>query len=120
MVFFEAPHRLQSFLHDCHDILGERQVFWCRELTKMHEEITRGTLSTILDHCRDKKIKGESVFIIAGVEAESEIPENRIAELLSAYRKSGKTSLKDAVRKVTSEHKVSRSAVYRQALKIWK
>jgi 16S rRNA (cytidine1402-2'-O)-methyltransferase len=119
LIFFEAPHRLQSFLQDCLNLLGDRNIFWCRELTKIHEEIARKPLSRILQDLLTRKVKGESVLIIAGAEAEREIPDKRIAELLSGYKKTGKFSLKDAVLKITSEHRVSRSAVYRQALKIW-
>jgi 16S rRNA (cytidine1402-2'-O)-methyltransferase len=120
LVFFEAPHRLQSFLQDCHTILGERSVFWCRELTKMHEELTRDSLSTVLTHCQDKKIKGESVFIISGAKAGPEISDLQIATILRSHKKSGKKSLKDTVREVAAEHKLSRSEVYSKALKIWK
>jgi 16S rRNA (cytidine1402-2'-O)-methyltransferase len=119
LVFFEAPHRLQSFLQDCLNLLGDRNIFWCRELTKIHEEIARKSLSLILQDLPTRKVKGESVLIIAGAEAEREIPDKRIAELLSACKKTGKLTLKDAVLKITREHRVSRSAVYRQALKIW-
>ena len=120
LVFFEAPHRLQSFLQDCLNLLGDRNIFWFRELTKIHEEIARKSLSLILHDLQTRKIKGESVLIIAGAEAEQEFPDKRIAELLSACKKTGKLTLKDAVLKITREHRVSRSAVYRQALKIWK
>jgi 16S rRNA (cytidine1402-2'-O)-methyltransferase len=120
LVFFEAPHRLQSFLQDCHAILGERSVFWCRELTKMHEELIRDSLSTVLTHCQDKKIKGESVFIISGAKAGPEISDLQIATILRSHKKSGKKSLKDTVREVAAEHKLSRSEVYSKALKIWK
>lgn len=120
LVFFEAPHRLQSFLQDCCEILGERPVFWCRELTKMHEELTRDSLSTILTHCQGKKIKGESVFIISGAAAEPEISDLQLETILRSYKKSGAKSLKDAVREVAAEHKLSRSEVYSIALKIWK
>ena len=120
LVFFEAPHRLQSFLQDCHTILGERSVFWCRELTKMHEELTRDSLSTVLTHCQDKKIKGESVFIISGAKAWPEISDLQIATILRSHKKSGKKSLKDTVREVAAEHKLSRSEVYSRALRIWK
>lgn len=120
LVFFEAPHRLQSFLQDCHTILGERSVFWCRELTKMHEELTRDSLSTVLTHCQDKKIKGESVFIISGAKAGPEISDLQIATILRSHKKSGKKSLKDTVREVAAEHKLSRSEVYSRALRIWK
>ena len=120
LVFFEAPHRLQSFLQDCHTILGERSVLWCRELTKMHEELTRDSLSTVLTHCQDKKIKGESVFIISGAKAGPEISDLQIATILRSHKKSGKKSLKDTVREVAAEHKLSRSEVYSRALRIWK
>ena len=119
LVFFEAPHRLQSFLRDCLNLLGDRNIFWCRELTKIHEEIARKPLSRILQDLQSRKIKGESVLIIAGAEADGEIPDKKIAELLSGYKETGIFSLKDAVLKITREHRVSRSAVYRQALKIW-
>jgi len=119
MVFFEAPHRLQSFLQDCFTILGDRKLLWCRELTKMHEELTRDNIGSILSSLEDKKTKGESVLIISGAEDEPEISETKIKELLMAYEKSGKLSLKDAVQMITKEHNLSRSVVYRLALKIW-
>jgi len=120
MVFFEAPHRLQSFLQDCFTILGDRKLLWCRELTKMHEELTRDNIGSILSSLEDKKTKGESVLIISGAEDEPEISETKIKELLMAYEKSGKLSLKDAVQMITKSHNLSRSVVYRLALKIWK
>jgi len=119
MVFFEAPHRLQSFLQDCFTILGDRKLLWCRELTKMHEELTRDNIGSILSSLEDKKTKGESVLIISGAEDEPEISETKIKELLMAYEKSGKLSLKDAVQMITKAHNLSRSVVYRLALKIW-
>ena len=120
LIFFEAPHRLRSFLQDCSDILGDRLVFWCRELTKMHEELTRDFLSSILKECKDKKIKGESVLIISGAGVAPEIPDPMIEEILRAHKKSGQISLKDAVREVAAEYNLSRSEVYGKALRIWK
>jgi 16S rRNA (cytidine1402-2'-O)-methyltransferase len=120
LVFFEAPHRLHSFLLDCWEILGDRQLIWCRELTKIHEEFTRDSLGTVLDLCKARKIKGESVFIIAGATSGPEIPAPDIAELLRTYRKSGGKSLRDAVQSISREHKLARSSVYKEALKIWK
>jgi len=119
LVFFEAPHRLHSFLQDSYDILGDRSIVWCRELTKLHEELTRDSLSTVLAHCKDKKIKGESVFIISGAADAPGISDTKIKELLAAYKKSNKKTLKDAVRIITEEYNLSRSSVYKQALKVW-
>ena len=120
LVFFEAPHRLQSFLQDCSSILGNRELLWCRELTKMHEEHFRGRINSILSILVDTKIKGESVLIISGAENAPEMSDKEIKDLLMTYKKSGKWSLKDSVQKVTKEHNLSRSTVYRLALKIWK
>lgn len=119
LVFFEAPHRLHSFLRDCFAILGDRQLFWCRELTKIHEELTRDSLSAVIAQCKDKKIKGESVFIIAGASDASEISDIKINELLAAYKRSDEKTLKDAVQSITKEYNLSRSSVYKQALKVW-
>ncbi len=119
LVFFEAPHRLQSFLQDCFAILGDRQLVWCRELTKIHEELTRDSLSAVIAQCKDKKIKGESVFIIAGASDAPEISDIKINELLAAYKKSDEKTLKDAVQSITKEYNLSRSSVYKQALKVW-
>jgi len=120
MVFFEAPHRIQSFLQDCLAILGDRNVFWCRELTKMHEELTRDSLSVILQTLTDKKVKGESVLIITGAENEPAISDKELKDLLHSYKKSGELSLKDAVQVITKTHNLPRNMVYRRALKIWK
>ncbi|MEK6198486.1 MAG: 16S rRNA (cytidine(1402)-2'-O)-methyltransferase [Desulfobacterales bacterium] len=119
LVFFEAPHRLHSFLQDSYDILGDRSLVWCRELTKLHEELTRDSLSAVLAHCKDKKIKGESVFIISGAADAPGISDTEIKELLAAYKKSNKKTLKDAVRIITKEYNLSRSSVYKLALEVW-
>ena len=68
----------------------------------------------------DKKIKGESLFIIGGSEGEPEISDQQLEIIIQKHKKAGKISLKDTVRKIVAEHKLSRSAVYSKALKIWK
>jgi len=120
LIFFEAPHRLQAFLQDCCDILGDRTLFWCRELTKMHEELTWSTISAILTQCQEKKVKGESVLIISGAPEAPDIPALEIADILAAYKKSGEKTLKDAVQDITEKYKLSRTVVYSLALKVWK
>ena len=120
LVFFEAPHRLEKFMQDCLDILGDRHILWCRELTKIHEELTRDSLSAVLSYCKNKKIKGESVIIINGKPDDPALSENEIEHLLQKYKQAGVLSLKDTVKTVTAEHNLSRSAVYNLALKIWK
>jgi 16S rRNA (cytidine1402-2'-O)-methyltransferase len=57
LVFYEAPHRLVEMLKDSREILGEREIVVAREVTKIHEEFLRGTISSTLEHL--KKASGE-------------------------------------------------------------
>ena len=50
LVLFEAPHRIHESLSDMLEIWGDRKIAVCRELTKLHEEIFRGTLSQAIEH----------------------------------------------------------------------
>ncbi|MXY45207.1 MAG: 16S rRNA (cytidine(1402)-2'-O)-methyltransferase [Dehalococcoidia bacterium] len=63
-VAFEAPHRLTDTLTDIHEKLGDRQVVICRELTKLHEEIFRGTVTQALEHFTEPR--GEFTLIVRG------------------------------------------------------
>ena len=64
-ICFESPFRLQDSLLDLKDVLGEVDVAICRELTKMHEEILRGTVSEALAHFEEKGIKGEITLVFS-------------------------------------------------------
>lgn len=67
-VFFESPHRLADTLADAVDTLGpDRRAAVCRELTKTHEEVTRGTLAELAESVSDG-VRGEIVVVIAGAE----------------------------------------------------
>ncbi len=64
IVAFETPHRLQSALKDIYEVMGEREVAVCREMTKFHEEIFRGTASDAIGHFTQPK--GEFTLVISG------------------------------------------------------
>lgn len=67
MIFYESPHRLVKALEQFAEVFGhERQISVSRELTKIHEETVNGSISEVLNHYRDKKIKGEIVIVLAG------------------------------------------------------
>ncbi len=66
LVVLETPHRLLSALQDLLDILGDRQVAVARELTKLHEEILRSSLSEALAHFQTLVPRGEFTLVIAG------------------------------------------------------
>jgi len=66
LIFYESPHRIEKTVRDCLEVFGDRQACIAREISKIHEEFIRGTLSEILDTTRQRKLKGEIVLMIAG------------------------------------------------------
>ena len=64
LVIFEAPHRLRATLADMDTVLGGRPLAVCRELTKLHEEVFRGTASQALEHFDSPR--GEVVLVVQG------------------------------------------------------
>jgi 16S rRNA (cytidine1402-2'-O)-methyltransferase len=119
IAFYESPRRLEASMQDCLDILGDRQIFWARELTKMHEEMQSSTLSQLTAELASRRVKGESVLIIQGEDEEEKVPEAELDDLLAWYKQNSGLSLKDAVRKVSNDLGLPRSAVYKKALAIW-
>jgi len=67
LVFFESPHRVVKSLQDIKIVLGDRPACLARELTKLHEEFIRGSVSEILARLGDKTIRGEIVLVIEGL-----------------------------------------------------
>jgi 16S rRNA (cytidine1402-2'-O)-methyltransferase len=66
LVFYESPYRLKAFLKDAIEVLGDRQAALANELTKLYEEVQRGTLSELLALFEDEEPRGEYTVVIAG------------------------------------------------------
>ena len=64
IVLYESNRRLQRTIKQLLDIMGNRPAVICRELTKVHEETIRGTLSSLLDLLNERKLKGECVLLV--------------------------------------------------------
>ena len=69
LVYFESPYRIEKFLQDALDLLGDRRAAVCNDLTKKFEKIDRGLLSQLIHRIPLSKIRGEYVVVIAGAEA---------------------------------------------------
>jgi 16S rRNA (cytidine1402-2'-O)-methyltransferase len=69
LIFYESPHRVEDLLRDAVAVYGDREAALAHELTKFHESIQRGQLSTLLQSVLDSKPKGEYVVVIAGAGA---------------------------------------------------
>ena len=68
LVFFESPHRVADTLTDMNKVFGDRPAVVAREITKLHEEFRRGTLSELSAHYAERETKGEIVIVLAGAQ----------------------------------------------------
>ncbi len=115
LVAFEAPHRLRKTLADLLETLGDRRIAVCRELTKLHEEIFRGTVSEAADYFSEPR--GEFTLVIEGAgeaKPKLEVP-GAIDEQLRELKARG-LHARDAVREVALRSGLSHRDVYRRWL----
>jgi 16S rRNA (cytidine1402-2'-O)-methyltransferase len=90
LVLFEAPGRVATTLTELHLALGDRRTVILRELTKLHEEIRRGTLSELSTALASETLRGEVVVVVAGTAAgdeQSEDPRSVVTRFLAAGMK---------------------------------
>jgi len=118
LVFYESPRRLPSLLEEAREIFGNRQVAVARELTKVYEEIRRGSLEEVLTKIEQDEIKGEVTVVMAGNTDEASIDSRTIREALREYRKISGVSWKEAVERVTEDVGAPKREVYREGLKM--
>ena len=119
MIFHEAPHRLRATLADMVEAFGgDRKIALCRELTKLHEDTVRTTLTAAADYYAANEPRGEYVLVIAGREksAAAALTLEEGVALVLRRREEG-MRLKDAVRAVADDTGLSRNALYDAALK---
>jgi 16S rRNA (cytidine1402-2'-O)-methyltransferase len=71
LIFYESPYRLEAFLQDALEVLGDREAVIANDLTKMFELVQRGTITSLLQWVmQQSKLKGEFIALIAGVAKE--------------------------------------------------
>ena len=117
MLFYEAPHKLLRTLSDLLDAFGDREVALCRELTKLHEEVFRGTLSQALSHFTQTPPRGEFVLVLRGAAVET-VPAVTEAEAVAEVLRlrDGGCSLREACRAVSEKTGHARNTLYTLAL----
>jgi 16S rRNA (cytidine1402-2'-O)-methyltransferase len=114
---FESPHRLAASLADILEVLGNRRIAVGRELTKIHEEVFRGTIEQALEHFQQPK--GEFTLIIDGNKAgeEKPAPAAGVEAALRSLLKQG-MGTKEAAARVSASTGVARKELYRLCLKL--
>jgi 16S rRNA (cytidine1402-2'-O)-methyltransferase len=118
LVFYESPRRLGSLLEDAARILGERRVVVAREMTKVYEEVYRGTITEVLDQLGEEEVKGEVTVMLEGCSLPPKPEASSIVEALKYYSRDRGLSMSESVDRVAEELKVSRREVYQQSLKL--
>ena len=115
LIFYEAPHRLAASLRDAAEILGQRNAVVARELTKVHEEIARGTLGELADRYGSENVRGEIVLVIERTSAEMEpvATSRSISELVGSFEKEG-LDHRAALKRAARELKLTRDEAYRR------
>lgn len=114
LIILEAPHRVSATLQDLLFVLGDRRIAVCRELTKIHEEVFRGTISKAIAHFTEPR--GEFTLVIEGHLEEVKTMTEDIAQQLREMQRAGMTA-KEAIARVTQETGLSRKELYRAWLK---
>ncbi len=115
LVFFEAPHRLVESLRDLADAFGaDRPAALCRELTKTHEQVLRGTLGELCARAEAEQLRGEVTLVVAGA-PQAGPPLEGLREAVAARVAVG-LSHRDAVAEVAREYGVSRRRLYQLTL----
>lgn len=119
LIFYEAPHRLLDTLTFLLDTFGDRKIAVCRELTKMYQEIHRGTIKESLQYFIEKKPRGEFVIVLEGKRLEDIKEEKKeawinlsIEEHILKYIDDG-INKKDAIKLVAKERELPKSEVYK-------
>ncbi len=118
IVFYEAPHRIGAMLEDLREAFGDREIVVAREITKLHEEIVRGSVSEVTAKLTAERHRGEFVVVVEGASdrgaasGDDAIPaRERVAELEAE----GLTRM-DAVKRVAKERGLPKREVYREVV----
>ena len=113
MIFYEAPHKLLATLDDFCEAFGNRRVSFARELTKLHEEMIRTTLSEARERFRETPPRGEFVIILAGAEPATarEYTAEEAEELARSYLEEG-MSASEAAKRAAKESGRKKGEIY--------
>jgi 16S rRNA (cytidine1402-2'-O)-methyltransferase len=119
VVFYESPQRLKNVLRELADRFPNRRVAIAREMTKLHEEVLRGTFVEVLATLADRDVLGEIVVVLEGVTLTPEVDDDAVRSALVEQFQAG-VSTRDAVDYVAELLDVARRDVYQLALELRK
>ncbi|PLS03460.1 16S rRNA (cytidine(1402)-2'-O)-methyltransferase [Neobacillus cucumis] len=118
LIFYESPHRLKETLAVMFEVLGDRKIVICRELTKKYEEFIRGTLEEINHWAHSNEIRGEFCLIVEGTETlddEEELSwwqDLSVEEHVNHYITVKNISSKEAIKQTAKDRGLNKREVY--------
>jgi 16S rRNA (cytidine1402-2'-O)-methyltransferase len=116
LVLFESPRRLKATLADLRETLGDRRAVVARELTKLHEEVARGTLGSLAKHF-EKEVRGEVTLVVEGGVSTrtAEVVEEDLDLEIAALLREGLRTREIAAR-IAARHGISAREAYKRVL----
>ncbi len=120
LIFYEAPHKLIGTLEAMASVFGsERKIALCRELTKLNEQIERGTLGEMLSDYAEREPRGEYVLVVEGApegsDNDTSLSDLSPEEHVAFYEKSGLARM-DAIKSAAKDRGISKSEMYKLLL----
>ena len=109
IIFYESVHRLKSTLENMHTVFGDRKICLAKEISKLHEEFIRDSISNVIKIV--DSLKGEFVIVVEGNNAVHDFSNIDVLEHVKMYLEDG-LSEKDAIKLVAKERNVSKSVIY--------
>ena len=118
LVYYEAPHKIKQTLYDLTEAFGgEREAAICRELTKLHEEVIRGTLSELSKIYDEEQPRGEFVLVVSGAKsADNEFTLEQAVDLAKQLTDGGE-KLSEACRQASKATGVPKNEIYSALIK---
>lgn len=117
LVFYEAPHRILETLSDMKEIFGERRIAVVKEISKIHEEVSRGNISDVLNRLEKSTVAGEYVLLVEGKIEEKMLTTDDALSEVSMFIKKG-LGRKEAVKRVAEAYGLSKKELYHKSLDV--
>ena len=118
IILYEAPHRIEETLADARDVLGDRPACLAREVTKLHEEFRRGTLSELTASLSEKPARGEITLLIGAVPPEERSVQRdssqSLAERVDELIRQAKLDRREALKLAAKERGITKRAAYQE------
>ena len=119
IIVYESPKRVVKLLEELIDILGDRVAVLSREMTKLHEEFIRGTMSEILEEIKNRTVvKGECTLLIAGPDKKEDVSIETIRNEIKQKLQMHDNRISVLAKEISIEYKVPRKKIYAEAVRI--